>query len=40
MLNLNERLGEPYQSMAVPIIRERLTQAAARLAMLINQIWP
>ena len=40
MLTLNERLVEPYQSMAVPIIRERLAQAGARLAMLINQLWP
>jgi len=40
MLKLNEQLGEPYQSMAVPIVRERLAQAGARLALLLNQLWP
>jgi hypothetical protein len=40
MLNLNEHLQEPYQDMAVPIVRERLAQAGARLAMLLNQLWP
>ena len=40
MLKLNEQLGEPYQSMAVPIVRQRLAQAGARLAMLLNQLWP
>jgi len=40
MLNLNERLVEAYQNMAVPIVRKRLAQAGARLAMLLNQLWP
>jgi hypothetical protein len=40
MLKLNERLVEPYQAMAVPLIWERLAHAGARLAMLLNQIWP
>ncbi len=40
MLKLNERLEEPYQRMAIPIVRERLTQAGARLALLLNQLWP
>jgi hypothetical protein len=40
MLKLNEHLVEPYQNMAVPIVRERLAQAAARLALLLNQLWP
>jgi hypothetical protein len=40
MLNLNERLVEPYQNMAFPIVRERLAQAGARLALLLNQLWP
>jgi hypothetical protein len=40
MLKLDEHLTDPYQSMAVPIVRERLAQAGARLAMLLNQIWP
>jgi hypothetical protein len=40
MLKLNEHLVEPYQNMAVPIVRKRLAQAGARLAMLLNQLWP
>jgi hypothetical protein len=40
MLKLNVRLTNPYQRMAVPIVRQRLAQAAARLAMLINRLWP
>ena len=40
MLRLNERLADPYQRMAVPVVRERLAQAGARLAMLLNGLWP
>ena len=40
LLKLNEHLVEPYQKMAVPVVRERLAQAAARLALLLNQLWP
>jgi hypothetical protein len=40
MLKLNEHLSNPYQNMAVPIVRERLAQAGARLALLLNQLWP
>jgi S1/P1 Nuclease len=40
LLKLNERLVDPYQNMAIPIVWERLAQAGARLAMLLNQIWP
>jgi S1/P1 Nuclease len=40
MLKLNEHLVEPYQNMAAPIVRKRLAQAGARLAMLLNQLWP
>jgi S1/P1 Nuclease len=39
MLKLNEHLDEPYQNMAVPIVRQRLAQAGARLAMLLNHLW-
>jgi hypothetical protein len=38
MLKLDERLLETYQDMAVPVVRERLAQAGARLAMVLNQI--
>jgi hypothetical protein len=40
MLELSEHLDDPYQKMAVPVVRVRLAQAGARLAMLLNQIWP
>jgi len=40
MLKLDVRLTDPYQNMAVPIVRERLAQAGARLALLLNQLWP
>ena len=40
MLKLNEHLDEPYQNTAAPIVRQRLAQAGARLALLLNQLWP
>jgi hypothetical protein len=40
MLKLNERIEEPYQNMAAPIVRQRIAQAGARLALLLNQFWP
>ncbi len=40
MLKLNEQLKDPYESMAAPIVRQRLAQAGARLALLLNQLWP
>jgi hypothetical protein len=40
MLTLNERLLEPYQNTAAPIVRQRLAQAGACLALLLNQLWP
>jgi nuclease S1 len=40
MLALNEQITEPYQAAATPIVRVRLAQAGARLALLLNQTWP
>jgi hypothetical protein len=40
MLKLNEHLQDPYQTMAVRVVRQRLAQGGARLAMLLNQLWP
>jgi len=40
MLKLNEHLVDPYQKMAAPIVRGRVAQAGARLALLLNQLWP
>jgi len=39
-LQLNQRIEELYQEMAAPIVRRRLAQAGARLALLLNQLWP
>jgi len=40
MLNLNENLGSEYQNAAAPVVREQLAKAGARLAALLNSIWP
>ena len=40
MLKLNERLEQPYQDVATPIVQRRIAQAGARLALLLNQLWP
>ncbi len=40
MLKVKEHLDAPYQAAAVPIVRRRLAQAGARLALLLNQLWP
>jgi S1/P1 Nuclease len=37
---LNERIEQPYQDAALPVVRERIAQAGARLAMILNQVWP
>jgi hypothetical protein len=40
MFVLNERIEQPYQDAALPVVRERIAQAGARLAMVLNQVWP
>ena len=40
ILKLNERLEDPYQQMAAPVVRQQLAKGGARLAMLLNQLWP
>jgi hypothetical protein len=40
MLKLNIQLGQAYQDVATPVIRQRIAMAAARLAMVLNQTWP
>ena len=37
---LHEHLQEPYIAAARPVVRERLAKAGARLAAVLNQIWP
>jgi len=39
-LKLNERLEDTYQNMSVPIVWERLAQAGARLALVLDRLWP
>lgn len=39
-LKTGEKLGEEYQAMALPIARERLAKASARLASILNGIYP
>jgi hypothetical protein len=40
MLKLNERLEQPYQDAAAPVVRQQIAKAGARLALLLNQLWP
>jgi hypothetical protein len=40
MLNLNERIAQPYQDTAEAIVWGQIAKAGARLALLLNQIWP
>jgi hypothetical protein len=40
MLKLNEKLDQPYQDAALPVFEEQVAKAGARLALILNQIWP
>jgi hypothetical protein len=40
MLKLNERLEQPYQDVAAPVVQQQIAKAGARLALLLNQLWP
>jgi hypothetical protein len=40
MLQLNERLAQPYQDAAAPVVQQQIAKAGARLALLLNQLWP
>jgi len=40
MLKLHEQLEQPYQDVAAPVVQQQLAKAGARLAMLLNQLWP
>lgn len=39
-LRLHERIEEPYQAMAAPVAKQQVAKAGARLAMLLNTVWP
>ncbi len=40
MLRLHEDLGPAYESAAAPVVQQQLAKAGARLAGLLNSIWP
>jgi hypothetical protein len=40
MLKLNERLEQPYQDVAAPVVLQQIAKAGARLALLLEQLWP
>jgi hypothetical protein len=40
MLKLNERLELHYQGAAAPVVQQQIAKAGARLALLLNQLWP
>ncbi len=40
MLNLHEDLEQPYQDAALPVFEQQVAKAGARLALVLNQIWP
>lgn len=40
MVEIDEDLAEPYQDAAAPVAEEQLAKAGARLAALLNSLWP
>jgi len=40
MLGLDQRLDQPYQDDALPVVHEQLAKAGARLAKILNRVWP
>lgn len=40
MLAFNEKLAQPYQDDAQPVIEEQLAKAGTRLELVLNQVWP
>jgi hypothetical protein len=40
MLQLHEDIEQPYQDVALPVFEQQLVKAGARLALVLNQIWP
>lgn len=40
MLRLHENLGESYESATAPVVQQQLAKAGARLAALLNSLWP
>jgi len=40
LLRFGEQLGDPYENATAPVVRQQLATAGARLAALLNSIWP
>jgi len=40
MAALHEAVGEPYQERAASVVDEQLAKAGARLALVLNRVWP
>jgi hypothetical protein len=40
MLKLNEQIAQPYQEVAAHFVEQRIATAGARLALVLNQLWP
>jgi hypothetical protein len=40
MLKLNEQIGKSYENIAEPVVEEQIAKAGARLALILNQVWP
>jgi S1/P1 Nuclease len=40
MLNLQEQIGDAYESPAESVVQEQLAKAGARLAAVLNSLWP
>jgi S1/P1 Nuclease len=40
MLKLDEQIGWHYQKIALPVYEQQLAKAGARLALILNDIWP
>jgi hypothetical protein len=40
MLKLNERLEQPYQNVAAPVVQQQIAKAGSRLALVLNLLWP
>ncbi|HME71839.1 MAG TPA: S1/P1 nuclease [Myxococcota bacterium] len=40
MAALHEAVGEPYQARAAAVVDEQLAKAGARLALVLNRVWP
>jgi hypothetical protein len=40
MLKLDEQIGQAYQDIAAPVVDLQIAKAGARLALVLNQLWP